>query len=76
MLWKYALKDFAEKLNVLKVDDDVITPMENFSGTTTEITLKITTHGAVQFMSWIQGNKEIYMEYPSRNPAHMQGYIL
>ena len=40
MLWKYALKDFAEKLNVLKVDDDVITPMENFSGTTTEITLK------------------------------------
>ena len=29
--------DFAEQFNVLKVDDDGITPMEKFAGTTTEI---------------------------------------
>ena len=40
MLWAYALKDFSEKLNVLKVDDDGITPMEKFAGTTTDITIK------------------------------------
>ena len=40
MLWTYALKAFAEKLNVLKVDDDRITPMEKFGGTTTYIILK------------------------------------
>ena len=39
MLCPYALKAFAEQLNVLKVDDDGITPMEKFSGTTTYITL-------------------------------------
>ena len=30
MLWNYALNDFAKQLNVLKVDDYGITPMENF----------------------------------------------
>ena len=40
MLWTYALKYFSEKLNELKVDGDGITPMEKFSGTTTDINLK------------------------------------
>ena len=40
MLWPYALKAFSEQINVLKVDDDVITPMEKFAGTTTEIYIK------------------------------------
>ena len=40
MLWQYALADFSEQFNVLKVDDDRITPMEKFEGTTTDITLK------------------------------------
>ena len=40
MLWPYALKAFAEKLNELKVDDYGITPMEKFSVTTKYITLK------------------------------------
>ena len=30
MLWNYALNAFAKQLNVLKVDDYGITPMENF----------------------------------------------
>ena len=30
MLWTYALKAFEEQLNVLKVDYDGITPMQNF----------------------------------------------
>ena len=45
MLWTYALKDFSEQLNVLKVNADGITPMEKFTGTTTDINLKKTTHG-------------------------------
>ena len=53
MLWHYALKAFAEQLNVLKVDYDVITPIEKFIGTTSDITHKITTSGSVQFMSWM-----------------------
>ena len=40
MLWPYALKAFAEQLNILKVDDNGITPMEKFEGTTTDIALK------------------------------------
>ena len=40
MLWPYALKAFVEHLNVLKVNDDVITPMDKFAGTTTDISLK------------------------------------
>ena len=34
------MKSFEEQLNVLQVDDDGITPMENCSGTTTDINLK------------------------------------
>ena len=40
MLWIYALKEFSEQLNSLKVDDDGVTPMQKFAGTETYITLK------------------------------------
>ena len=40
MLCPYALKVFAEQLNVLNVDCDGITPMENVLGTTPDITIK------------------------------------
>ena len=40
MFWPYELKAFAEQLNVLKVEDDGFIPMQNFSGTTTDINLK------------------------------------
>ena len=40
MLWTYALKLFAEKINVLKVDDYGINTMKKFSGKTTEISLR------------------------------------
>ena len=40
MLWPYSLEDFTEQLNGLKLDDDGITHMEKFSGTTREINLK------------------------------------
>ena len=34
MLWSYELKAFIKYLNVLKVDDDGMTPMNKFAGTT------------------------------------------
>ena len=40
MLWPYAIKAFAEKLNKPKVKDDGVTPTEKFSGTITYITIK------------------------------------
>ena len=40
MLWPYALKAFEEKMDELKVDDNRITPMKDFSGTTTDINVK------------------------------------
>ena len=40
ILCPYTLNSFAEQFNGLKVDDCGITPMEKFSGTTTDITLK------------------------------------
>ena len=40
MLWPYALKYFADQLNVIKVYNYVITPMEKFEGTATDITIK------------------------------------
>ena len=40
MLCLYELKAFAEKFNGLNVDFGGINPMEKFSGTTTDITLK------------------------------------
>ena len=76
MIWTYSLKAFAEKLNVLKVDDDGITPMEMIAATKLTFILKTTTHGDVQFMSWIKDFKTIYMDYTSGKPNHVQGYIL
>ena len=40
MLWPYALKSFAKKVNEINVDDYGTTPMKKFAGTTTDITLK------------------------------------
>ena len=40
MLCLYDLKAFSENINELKVNDDGITPMENFADITTYITLK------------------------------------
>ena len=40
MLCPYELNAFAEKLNLLKVDNDRIICMEKFAGTTTDITPK------------------------------------
>ena len=40
MLWPYAIKSFVEQLNKNKVDDGGVTPIDNFSDTTTYITLK------------------------------------
>ena len=54
MLWTYVMKGISEQLNEINVYDYVITPMENFTGTTTDINLKKTTHGSVQFMSSIK----------------------
>ena len=40
ILWPQELKAFIEQLNVLKVDDDEINPIDNFADTTSEITIK------------------------------------
>ena len=40
ILCPYSLKSFEEKFNGPKVDDDGITPMKNFAGTTIDITIK------------------------------------
>ena len=54
MVCPYVLKAFAEQLNVLKVETYGNTSMEKFTGTTTDISPKIITHGDFKFMSWIQ----------------------
>ena len=41
LLCPYTLKYFADQLNVIKVDNDGLTPMEKFEGTATDITIKI-----------------------------------
>ena len=51
MLCTYALKSYAEQLNLLKLNDYGITPIEKFASTTTYITIKITTNVDVKFMS-------------------------
>ena len=76
MLWTYALKLFAERFNVLKVDDYGINTMKKFSGKTTEISLRNEHKRAVQFMYWMKYCRKIYLDYPSGNPAHVQGSIL
>ena len=40
MVWPYVLNFFSKQLNVLKVDDYGIIPMEKFELTTIDITLK------------------------------------
>ena len=40
MLWNYALKVFSEQINELNVDDYGINPMDKFTGTTTDTTIK------------------------------------
>ena len=72
MLWPYVLRFFVEKLNKLKVYGDVATLIENFSGTKIDITLKITTHGSIQFMSWMQYYKATYLACSSGNLSHAQ----
>ena len=69
------LKEFEEQLNELKVDDDGFTPMEKFAGNKSEINLlsKITIHGAVQFVSWMQDYKATYLALSSGKISHMQG---
>ena len=76
MLWTYTLKVFSGKLNELNGGDDGINLMEKFSGVKAEINLKIVTYGAIQFMSWTQYYKAIYMPYPSGNPSHVQVSLL
>ena len=39
MLWPYVLNTFADKLDELELDDYGVTPMVNFSATTTDINL-------------------------------------
>ena len=76
MLWPYAWKAFGEKLNLLNIDDDEITLKDKLEVTTIDITLKKSTCGAVQFMSWMKYFKVIYLDYPSGDSAHLQRYIL
>ena len=40
MLWPYALNVLSDQFNDIKVDDDGVTPTENFSVTTMDTTLK------------------------------------
>ena len=40
ILWFYELKNLAENFNELKVDDNGITPIDKFAGTTTDITVR------------------------------------
>ena len=40
MLWTYEINSFAEKISLLKVDEYGIAPMENFTGTTIDVTFK------------------------------------
>ena len=61
MLWHYALKYFTEQLNVLKVDDDGITPIEKFPDTIVGITLEnrhtwIFTFTVYVLDAWFQGD--------------------
>ena len=66
------MKAFAKQLNVLKVYDDGIDPMENFSGIETYISLKI-------YQTWgrpVYILDAIYLDYPSGNPSTVQVSIL
>ena len=54
----------------------VLTPWRGFNAQQQTFILKITTHGDVQFMSWVLDLREIYLDYPSGNPNHVHGSIL
>ena len=54
----------------------ILLPWRSFKVQQNTLLLKITTHVAVWFMSWMQDIKATYMEYQSGNPYHVQGYIL
>ena len=59
MLWTYPLKDFAEKLNSIKMDDDGINPMDKFAVKKACINLK--THHTWGYLDYVldeilQGN--------------------
>ena len=72
MLRLYALKDFSEKNHVLKVDDCGITPIEKFSRTTTDISLKNHhTWGCSVYIldSRSQGNIDGLSKYKTRSHA-------
>ena len=58
------------------MDDDGVTTTEKFTVTKTDITLKTTINGAVQFMSWVKYYKATQLSCTSGNLYHVQGYIL
>ena len=46
-------------------------PWRSFQAQHQIFPLKITIHGVVQFMSWMQYYKAVYMDYCIGNPAHV-----
>ena len=62
MLWTYGLKEFSKQLNVTKVEYDGINTCRSFQAQKQILLFKITTHGAVQFMSYIKYYKVIYLD--------------
>ena len=72
----YILKAYEEKFNDLKLDEYVITTMENFPGTTTDITLK--NHHTWVFPVYVsdkilQGNIDLF---PKWGPHYHEGIYL
>ena len=76
VLFPYALKDFSEQLNELKVYCDGVTTMKNFASTKIDITLKNHHIWGCPVTSWMKGYNATYMAYPSGNLFHMQGSTL
>ena len=54
----------------------VLIPCRSFQRKQQTLLLKVTKHGSVQFMYWMQDCKAMYMNKTSGNPAHMQESIL
>ena len=76
MLWTYALKAFAEKLNKIKVDGDGVTHMMNFSGTTTDFTLKRHHTRGYPIIYCIKDYKQTYLYYTSGDTNQMHESIV
>ena len=53
ILRPYTLKAFSEQLNEIKLDGDGITSIDIFQAKQQALLSKISTHGAVNLMSWI-----------------------